>query len=94
MELNDAKKLADELLVKHNLHCFWGFEFDSSKRRFGNCKYKRKIISLSKHLTLLNNIEEVKDVILHEIAHALLPAKEKHNHIWKSKCVEVGCGWD
>ena len=91
MELSDARILAVELLTKYNLHCFWGFEFDNGKRRFGGCNYKKKIITLSKHLTLLNNIGEVTDVILHEIAHALAGRGTGHRSKWKEKCYEVGC---
>ena len=89
MELEKAKKLAIELMIKHNLH-YWEFKFDSAKRRFGCCFYEEKLITLSKHLVLLNSEEEVKDTILHEIAHALTPGQH-HNKIWRQKAIEIGC---
>jgi len=38
----------------------------------------------------VNNEKEVKNVILHEIAHALTP-KQHHNKIWKLKAISIGC---
>ena len=40
-------------------------------------------------LTLLNNIDEVRDTILHEIAHALCP-KDGHGPRWRATCRRLG----
>lgn len=89
MELGSAKLLAEKLMKFHELHD-WKFEFDSAYRRFGLCDYGRKVISLSKHLVVLNNEDSVKDTILHEIAHALTPGHH-HDKTWKKKAIEIGC---
>ena len=49
------------------------FKFDNAKRRFGQCSYTNKRISLSKPLSSnnLDNFFQINDTILHEIAHAL-----------------------
>jgi predicted SprT family Zn-dependent metalloprotease len=49
------------------------FKFDNAKRRFGQCSYRDKRISLSKPLASnnLDNFFQINDTILHEIAHAL-----------------------
>lgn len=90
MDLEICKTLANELLKLHNL-VGWEFEFDNSKHRFGCCHCSEKKISLSRNLVLLNDEAKVKDTILHEIAHALLPSKYHHNFLWKEKCIEIGC---
>lgn len=91
MDLNHAESLANSLMMKHNVYQRgWRFKFDNAKRRFGVCKYRSKIISLSKNLTALNNVLEVQDTILHEIAHALTPGQH-HNNVWKMKAEELGC---
>ena len=41
-------------------------------------------------LANLNTIEESKDVVLHEIAHALTGPGHGHDWAWKQKCVLVG----
>jgi hypothetical protein len=91
MKLNEAKELAIELMNKHGIiEQGWRFEFDNAKRRFGCCKYGSRRITLSLYLTELNKVEEVKDTILHEIAHALCP-RQGHNSVWRRKAIEIGC---
>lgn len=88
MDLKRAEELSLELMNLHGLK-EWKFEFDRSKRRFGVCKYKPKIIGLSSFLVEINTEERVKDTILHEIAHALTPG-QGHGPKWKQKCIEIG----
>jgi predicted SprT family Zn-dependent metalloprotease len=88
MDLNNAEKLAKELIAEHCPE--YTFQFDNAKVRFGYCNWNKKIISLSKHLVLMNDEEQVKDTILHEIAHALTP-KQRHNSVWRAKAIEIGC---
>jgi len=91
MKLESAQKLAINLMSKHGLISIgWKFRFDTALRRFGCCKYRSKTITLSEPLTELNTELEVKDTILHEIAHALTPG-HKHNSVWRRKAMEIGC---
>lgn len=90
MEKSEAKALALELMKKHGLLPEWEFAFSYAKRRFGSCSYRTKTIHLSLELTELNDIEPVRNTILHEIAHALTP-KNRHGIMWKKKALEIGC---
>lgn len=90
MILLDAKQLAEELLKEHKLNK-WNFKFDNAVRRFGLCRHTKKTISLSKSLTLLNDIETVRGIILHEIAHALVGRGFGHSSVWRRKAIEIGC---
>ena len=56
----------------------------------GLCHYVAKTIELSIHFVDHNGPEEIRDTILHEIAHALVGAGHGHNATWKKKCVEIG----
>lgn len=92
MLLAEAKRLALELMAKHDLISKgWRFEFDNAKRRFGCCNYNTKTISLSKELVSLNEVARVKNTILHEIAHALVGRGHGHDSVWKRKALEIGC---
>jgi predicted SprT family Zn-dependent metalloprotease len=91
MKLADAEELAKRLLRLHRVPRGWSFAFDRSKVRFGKCDYRRKQISLSRHLVELNDEAEVRDTILHEIAHALAPRGEGHGPAWKALALSIGC---
>ena len=89
MELAQARKLAEDLMRLHKLLPKWSFKFDRSKVSFGKCYYAKKQISLSQYLVELNEEDEVRDTILHEIAHALTPG-DGHGPLWKAMCVRIG----
>lgn len=90
MNITEAGKLASDLMRAHGL-TNWTLEKTQTRGRFGSCDYRHKIIRLSEPLTLLNNPAEVKNVILHEIAHALVKPNSGHNKIWKAKAQSIGC---
>jgi predicted SprT family Zn-dependent metalloprotease len=75
-------------MIQHGLSG-WTFRFDHARRRFGSCRYGEKAITLSRPLTLLNDAGQVRDTILHEIAHALCPG-EGHGPNWKEQCRQIG----
>ncbi len=91
MEPAQAQKLAQELMRLHKLPPDWTFKFDRSKVSFGKCNYSKKQISLSRYLVELNDEKEVRDTILHEIAHALSPRSAGHGAAWRSIALSMGC---
>ena len=92
MNIDKAKKIALKEMSYYSIILnSWNFKFDSAKTRFGLCNFKTKTISLSKVLVELNNEKEVKDTILHEIAHALVGVDNNHNKIWKETAKSIGC---
>ncbi|MEX0610727.1 MAG: SprT-like domain-containing protein [Pirellulales bacterium] len=91
MKLIQARKLAQRLMRLHKLSPEWSFRFDHSKVRFGKCDYAKKEISLSRYLMELNSEAEVRDTILHEIAHALAPRGAAHGPKWRSIALSIDC---
>jgi len=92
MDLYKAKHLAIQLMNEHGLlDTYWSFEFDGAKNRLGCCNFSTKRISLSKHVTLINDEKVIKNTILHEIAHALVGRNHDHDSIWRQKALEIGC---
>ena len=89
MDMAHAEKLALQLMQQHGLDG-WQFKWDRATKRLGSCNYTQKRITLSAHQTKNWQEIEVKDTILHEIAHALLPLRSGHGKLWKAKCVEIG----
>ena len=91
VDLNDATKLAALYMGLHGLDD-WHFRFDRATRRFGCCNHKSKTISLSGHLVSLNDKRDVRDTILHEIAHALAgPKVRPHGREWRQIAIRIGC---
>lgn len=85
----EVRTLALALLAQHGLHD-WRFSFNRRKRSLGMCQFSEKIIALSIHLVDRNSEEEIRDTILHEIAHALVGPHHGHDTVWKAKCREIG----
>src|SRR5687767_14955649 len=86
MNLYEAAHLAKQLMRQHGLDALgWTFGFDHARRRFGRCDYTDKRITLSRALTFLNSVDEVRDTVLHEIAHALTPGAG-HGARWRAMC--------
>jgi predicted SprT family Zn-dependent metalloprotease len=57
----------------------------------GLCVFHRRRIELSIHFVERDNpLEEIRDTILHEIAHALVGPGHGHDEVWQRKCVEIG----
>ena len=70
----------------------WTFVWDTrAVRRYGQCRHRKREIGITKKLVLINTIEESKDVVLHEIAHALTGAGHGHDAAWKRMCVKGWC---
>jgi predicted SprT family Zn-dependent metalloprotease len=91
MDLAVAERMARFLMRKHGLAGEWKFEFDRAVLRFGSCQWRRKKITLSAHLTELNDESQVRDTILHEIAHALAPPRAGHGKKWQKIARAIGC---
>ena len=90
MELRAAYELAVSLIDQHGL-TGWRVDFDTAKRRAGVCRYEKRVIGLSAPLTRLHDEMEVRDTVLHEIAHALVGASQGHNETWRQTAVSIGC---
>jgi hypothetical protein len=87
----DVRTLAVKLMTKHGLiESGWRFEWDKAETRIGCCHYGSKRITLSKLLVPNLPRSEVRNTILHEIAHALVGPRRGHGPIWQAKAIEVG----
>lgn len=89
MDLVQAETLARELMAEHGLEG-WTLRWSRARRQFGSCRYGRREIALSRTLTRLNSREEVRDVILHEIAHALVGPGHGHDQVWRRTARALG----
>ncbi|WP_306213801.1 SprT family zinc-dependent metalloprotease [Actinoplanes sp. RD1] len=90
MDLTSARELAYGLMARHRL-TGWRLVFDNARTRAGVCRSDRKEIGLSRVLTELYPEEQVRDTVLHEIAHALAGPKHGHDRVWRATAQRIGC---
>ena len=89
MELADVRRLGVALIAEHGL-AGWRLELDRARRRAGICRYDRKVIGLSAPLMRLYDEAEVRETILHEIAHALAGPRAGHGPRWRAIAHRIG----
>lgn len=77
-------------LMKHHGLQGWAVRLDHARRRAGCCYHHSRTISLSRVLLRDYPPGAVDDVILHEIAHALVGAKRGHDQVWKATASRIG----
>jgi superfamily II DNA or RNA helicase len=63
---------------------------NAESRFLGMCSHKDKTIILNAHHIDIHPTPDVKNTILHEVAHALTPG-HAHNDVWVAKAREIGC---
>jgi hypothetical protein len=87
-----AADLAHEFLARHGLLALgWAFAFNDRRMHAGFCDEEVKTIYLSSYFVESNPFSDVRDTLLHEIAHALVGCRHGHGPAWKAKCLELGC---
>lgn len=87
----EARAFANEALTEHGLHDWLFLLNTTSKRAAGWCKYDERSVELAEWVFDLGWPEEaIKDVILHEVAHALTPRDEAHGPEWKRVAQRIG----
>jgi predicted SprT family Zn-dependent metalloprotease len=84
-----ARALARRLLAAHGLHD-WSFSYNRSKVNMGLCLYGLRAVQLSIHFVERNGLADVRDTLLHEIAHALAGREAGHGPAWRACCLRVG----
>lgn len=88
--LDFARRLAAELFAKHNI-TDWRFAFDRATRRAGSCCHTDRTITLAREFARQAPDEELRETLLHEIAHALVGPRHNHDAVWREKALAIGC---
>lgn len=81
--------LAAQLMRQHGLDG-WTVSLDRARRRAGGCRQASKQITLSAVLLPTYPEDTVRDVILHEIAHARVGATHGHDAVWQREAARIG----
>lgn len=76
------------LLQQKNL-VGWTAEVSRGRRTIGLCSYTDKTIYLSKHHIENDSYDDVRDTVIHEVAHALNPL-DGHGNKWRQSAMAMG----
>ena len=68
----------------------WELGFDRARRRAGQTDHARRRLTLSRHLMLLYDEAQVRETILHEIAHARVGPQHGHDAVWAAEATRLG----
>jgi predicted metal-dependent hydrolase len=86
-KLKSVEQLAKELMEIHKVS-HYKFRFGYGWTNWGTCT--STTITLQLEFVLKNNMCEIKNTLLHEIAHAVVGIKYGHRIEWQLKAKELG----
>ncbi len=89
-DLVRVRTWANALIALHLDPAVWSFGFDNAKTRAGLCNYTTKRITVSKYLASRYEDDEIHQVLLHEVAHAMAGTKSGHGPKWKAVAASIG----
>lgn len=95
MDIFEAEYLIKTLMCEHleKYKIFYTFDWipEGIDNRFlGLCCYADKMLLFHTNFIHNSSEENVRKVILHEIAHVLAGSKAKHDKFFAKKCREIG----
>lgn len=88
-ELERVRRWAEALIALH-LDPAWSFGFDHAKTRAGVCRYPERRITVSRHLAARFEDDDIHQVLLHEVAHAIAGHAAGHGPRWRAVAADLG----
>jgi predicted SprT family Zn-dependent metalloprotease len=89
-ELARVRVWAEALIRLHLDGEGWTFGFDHARTRAGLCNFTDRRITVSRHLAARFEDDEIHQVLLHEVAHALAGPRAGHGPEWRRVARELG----
>jgi predicted SprT family Zn-dependent metalloprotease len=89
MNADQVTELARELMDAHGLE-HWTIAMDRATKRAGVCYPQRELLSFSKVIMGAYSEAEVRNTILHEIAHAIVGIRHNHDFVWRQMFIAIG----
>ncbi|HEY5222731.1 MAG TPA: SprT-like domain-containing protein [Microbacteriaceae bacterium] len=89
-DLNSVRRWADALIALYLDPSVWSFGFDNAKTRAGQCNYTAKRITVSRYLAARYEDDEIHQILLHEVAHALAGSRSGHGPHWRTVAANLG----
>ena len=87
-----VEELALDLMRSYDVSHF-SYILGFSSKFIGQCNFSKQAIILNYVYVFRYNLSEIKNVILHEIAHVLVGPGHGHKEVWQNKAKELGVTW-
>jgi len=88
-KLLDVLYLANHLLLDYSLRDT-KIEFRTHFGAVGKCVNSGEIITIQINHAINGDMDDIRNTILHEIAHAIVGNEYGHNIVWQEKAKELG----
>lgn len=89
-DLHRVRQWADALIALKLDPNLWSFGFDNAKRRAGQCNFSTRTITVSRYLAARYDDDEIHQILLHEVAHALAGPRVGHGAKWRAIARDLG----
>jgi predicted SprT family Zn-dependent metalloprotease len=89
-DLVRVRRWAEALIALHLDPAVWSFGFDNAKTRAGLCNFSAHRISVSRYLANKYEDDDIHQVLLHEVAHAIAGPRSGHGPKWKAIAANLG----
>jgi predicted SprT family Zn-dependent metalloprotease len=89
-ELTRVRRWAEALIALHLDPNVWSFDFDNAKTRAGLCTFSATRITVSRYLASRYEDDEIHQILLHEVAHAVAGTRAGHGPKWRAIAVQLG----
>lgn len=91
-KIQSITNLFEKLKSEHNELKEWEIKLsDKLKTTAGRCCYTQKRIDLSSSCVNVCSEDQYRDILLHEVAHALAGKNTHHGPQWKFMAKKIGC---
>ena len=87
--LNGVAGMSRRLMDEHGL-VDWTLAFVEARRRLGDCDFRDRVIRIGRAHVLEGSEEQIRDTVLHEIAHALAGREAGHGPLWRETARRIG----
>ena len=87
--LNGVAGVSRRLMDEHGL-TNWTLAFVEARRRLGDCDFRNRVIRIGRAHALEGSDEQIRDTVLHEIAHALTGREAGHGPLWRETARRIG----
>ena len=89
MNQTEFRRTALDLMTQHRV-ASWTFCWDGAQRRAGQTRHNKKEIGFSWKIVAQMTDADQRNIILHEIAHAVCGFDAGHGAVWRSFFISIG----